>query len=157
MELSKCTRCGETKSIALFSKDSRRKQGHGIWCKDCVTSYRKQHYLDNKSKINAQSKAYHESHKEETSARGKRRRFTQYGLTKEDFVSLLETQNYKCAVCEDGLSLEGKSTHIDHNHKTGEVRGILCPSCNLGIGKLKDNPDILDAAAAYLRKNGHYG
>ncbi len=57
-----------------------------------------------------------------------------------------------CEVCGDDKKLV-----IDHNHTTGEVRGVLCHGCNTGIGHLGDNPERLEAAVVYLMRVGHYG
>lgn len=57
-----------------------------------------------------------------------------------------------CATCKTHQSELPKSLHVDHNHTTGEVRGLLCNACNLTIGKAKDSPELLIAMAAYLTK-----
>lgn len=75
-----------------------------------------------------------------------------YGITKADFDRMLAEQGGGCAICKRTKSVEGWRMHVDHCHETGVVRGILCSSCNLGIGKFSDDPDRLEAAAAYLRK-----
>ena len=74
-----------------------------------------------------------------------------YGLTEEKYVSLLESQGNRCAICKEIL-FEGKS-NVDHDHITGEVRGILCPTCNWGVlGGSKENLTILYNAIEYLEK-----
>lgn len=86
--------------------------------------------------------------------RNRRRALARYGLTEVDYERLLEEQGGKCAICltrpEDFTW--GSILHIDHCHDTGKVRGLLCPPCNTGMGKLKDNPDMLRRAADYLEK-----
>jgi hypothetical protein len=72
-----------------------------------------------------------------------------YGITVEQYGYLLEAQEGKCAVCGD----EMRPPCVDHCHRSGKVRGLLCSSCNLGIGKLKDSSDVLAKAAAYVRKH----
>jgi hypothetical protein len=62
-----------------------------------------------------------------------------------------------CKVCGCSMSLVGKSSescHIDHDHKTGKVRGLLCRSCNLALGFTKDSPKILQRLIGYLRYGG---
>lgn len=73
----------------------------------------------------------------------------EYGMTLEDFKLLLAGQGGKCAVCRKKLA-RNRHTHVDHDHKTGKVRGILCSGCNLGLGHFKENREALLAAAAYL-------
>lgn len=78
---------------------------------------------------------------------------TTYGLTIEQFDAMLADQGRACAICRS-TEHNGRNWHVDHDHTTGVVRGLLCRRCNLAIGFSADNPDILIAAAEYLRKNG---
>lgn len=76
-----------------------------------------------------------------------------YGITVEQFNSLLDQQRGCCACCGCDLGLlESKYVHVDHDHVTNEIRGILCANCNRGIGLLKDSVVVLDKARAYLSK-----
>lgn len=61
----------------------------------------------------------------------------------------LVQQSYKCAICKKKLGLSG---HLDHDHETGRLRGMLCPLCNAGLGMFKDSCLILDNAIAYIRR-----
>ena len=75
-----------------------------------------------------------------------------YGMTPEDKDAMLESQGGGCAIC--GVSVVGKrKAHIDHDHGTGVVRGILCRACNSGLGHLQDSPAILASALMYLAKH----
>lgn len=92
-----------------------------------------------------------------TSCREVDRRVREHGMTFAQYESLLLEQNNRCAVCgvdESGLwharDVKRDGWHIDHDHSTGAVRGILCPPCNLMIGYANDDPDRLVAAAVYL-------
>lgn len=81
-----------------------------------------------------------------------------YNLSLKQWYDLLRDQNYLCAVCETPIVADtiGKGLPIgcvDHCHDTGIVRGILCQSCNSGIGKLGDDPKLLYKAIVYLNKN----
>ncbi|NOS67887.1 MAG: hypothetical protein HOO67_06025 [Candidatus Peribacteraceae bacterium] len=71
-------------------------------------------------------------------------------MTPEDFSKRWEDQNGKCQICGDGLVAD---SHVDHCHKTGKVRGLLCEICNRGLGYFKDSLERLLSAAAYLEKN----
>lgn len=78
---------------------------------------------------------------------------TNYGITEEDYQALLEGQEGKCAIClTDTPTGKWKVFAVDHCHKTGKVRGLLCNECNRGIGLLKDNAELLKKAAAYLER-----
>lgn len=67
---------------------------------------------------------------------------------------LREAQKDKCAICREPWR-EGKRRYcIDHDHKTGEIRGLLCQGCNMGLGWFKDDPKRLKKAIKYLKKYG---
>jgi hypothetical protein len=72
-----------------------------------------------------------------------------YGLTLQDWDALFLNQGNRCAIC-DAEEPGTKGWHTDHNHDTGGVRGILCHTCNIGLGAFKDNHEALIAAADYL-------
>jgi hypothetical protein len=81
-----------------------------------------------------------------------------HGVTPEFYSKMIATQHGRCAICGRDLStLPPKKVHIDHDHKTGIVRGILCHWCNLGIGKFKDDPSALRRAFAYIRGSAVIG
>lgn len=69
-----------------------------------------------------------------------------YNLSQNAYDALWEAQEGKCAICLEHLTFD----HIDHDHRTGETRGLLCRLCNVGLGSFKDNPDFLRAAINYL-------
>jgi hypothetical protein len=71
-----------------------------------------------------------------------------FGLTSADYEAMLKSQSGGCAICTAPPS--GKSLHIDHCHKTGRVRGLLCIRCNRGIGHFLDSPALLKSAIEYL-------
>lgn len=73
-----------------------------------------------------------------------------YGLTEGKFQELFDRQNGGCAICSEPLG-PGNATHVDHDHQTRKVRGLLCRPCNLGLGQSRDSVLILQSAAGYLR------
>ena len=81
------------------------------------------------------------------------RTLSRYGITSEIYASWLTKQYHGCAICKiPHEDIKGKRLHIDHDHRIGfsAIRGLLCSSCNLGLGHFKDNPALLHAAAVYL-------
>lgn len=110
---------------------------------------RKRNWHRWRSKINATRRA---GYREKYLAR-------QYGITQADFDKLLVKQNGRCAICQtDNPGKHGRKTdtecwHVDHDHQTGRVRGLLCFACNVGIGHLKDDPVLVKAALQYLTTN----
>lgn len=79
-------------------------------------------------------------------------RLKRYGLTQEEFENLTAVSGEACQICGEETA---HTLHIDHEHESGKVRGLLCNNCNAGLGRFGDDPDLLEAAAQYLRsKNG---
>ncbi len=75
---------------------------------------------------------------------------SEYGITIKDYFSILNEQNECCAIC--GNRTDAKRLAVDHCHKTGKVRGLLCSNCNLGLGCFKDDKNNLKKAIDYLLK-----
>jgi Recombination endonuclease VII len=91
---------------------------------------------------------------EQLQARERRRTLALHGLAQEAWDRLIALQGNRCAVCK--TTQPGGRTerwHIDHDHVTGQVRGLLCHRCNLGIGLLRDDPQIMMAAARYVAEH----
>jgi len=76
---------------------------------------------------------------------------TRYGLSAARYDALMDQQGGRCAVCGGPPTGQGR-LHVDHDHATSLVRGLLCHDCNTGIGSLKDDLSILRAAVAYLER-----
>jgi hypothetical protein len=81
-----------------------------------------------------------------------------YGISLEQFNILAEAQNWRCKICgylPDPSAKHNQSVlHVDHDHVTGRVRGLLCPKCNRGLGLLGDDPNLLQKAIDYLADGG---
>lgn len=83
-----------------------------------------------------------------------KRRERRHGITKEDYNCMIDKQDNRCAICAKRFGGEKHNKpHVDHNHTTGKVRGLLCFSCNTGIGQFKDNPAQVLRALNYLNKH----
>jgi hypothetical protein len=77
-----------------------------------------------------------------------------YGLEKNEYDSLLEYQEHKCYICGTPEEQCSKGTlNVDHCHSTGKVRGLLCLNCNTAIGHFREDPELLQRAIEYLKKN----
>jgi hypothetical protein len=74
-----------------------------------------------------------------------------FGMDPSEYERMRAAQKDCCAICASGTT-SGDRLHIDHDHATGAIRGLLCESCNLGLGKFKDSAETLERAAAYLRR-----
>jgi hypothetical protein len=145
-ELVKCVKCAEEKPRDAFYKSPRKLNGLDSWCKACHKA---------KSLETGRKRQYTPEYQEYARWYGIQKR---YGLSKGAFMALWEDQSGACGICSSPLSLSTpKGVVVDHNHISGEVRGLLCHKCNTGIGLLNDSPSVLEAAIAYLKTKGHYG
>jgi len=84
-----------------------------------------------------------------------------YGISVDEYKTLLANHNFACAICKVEISdtvgyKGGRSGVVDHNHETGDVRGILCSKCNLVLGHARESTDILYQAIVYLSERGAY-
>ena len=129
------------------------------WTKEQQKEYDKAYYAKHKNKKILTSRIHYNNNKEKINANRKERYktvgkeihlFKQYGITVDDYNAIFTEQNGKCGICETHQSELKQALSVDHNHKTGEVRGLLCHNCNIGIGYLKDDVNILQNAIQYL-------
>ena len=128
-----CSICKVGKEYSKFYKDNARRHGVGQVCKECKAAYKKESYNPIK--------------KREEDMKGK------YGMTLDDYDRMLKSQNNKCAICNN-TSTGRKGTKyfaVDHCHTSRKVRGLLCHSCNVAIGYMKDDVELLDKAIDYLK------
>jgi hypothetical protein len=82
-----------------------------------------------------------------------------YGLTPADYANMLAAQGGVCAICNSAEPMKHKKTgqafelSVDHDHRTGKVRGLLCHACNTGMGKFEDSVELLLSAVTYLESH----
>jgi len=110
--------------------------------------YDKRYYAKNKEKLAQQALEWQRNNPEK---RKKYRLKYRFGISLEEYDRLFEKQNGVCAICGEPANRRG-SLDVDHDHDTGEIRGLLCWNCNTGIGKFKENAALLKRAAKYLEE-----
>lgn len=131
--------------------------------------YNREWYLKNKEKKAAQHKKWQEENKDKVASMQKKcrennldkykdreRNFklqSQYGITAENYNEMFINQKGCCKICGIHQDEFVRKLAVDHCHATGEVRGLLCCNCNTGLGKFKDNIDLLENAIKYLTNN----
>lgn len=131
-----CSRCKTEKPEIDFGRDHQSKTGKRCWCKKCANSYAKAHRKNNP----AIQKSIRKS-----------KLWTQYGITLADYEKMFNKQSGVCAIC--GQPPLDKALVVDHDHKTGKVRGLLCCLCNTMLGFAAESTKVLELAAQYLRKH----
>lgn len=160
-----CSKCKQPKPLVEFSRDCHAKDGLTYHCKLCASATAAAQRERNPGKHAAAAAEWRKKNPERNAALiaawnvkhpEKRGEYCQkshlkktYGLTLDDYEALVLKFGGKCGICQT-LFRCSKDQNIDHCHKTGKVRGLLCRSCNQGIGQLGDSPERLRAAAAYL-------
>lgn len=171
-----CTVCKVAKSLAEFSTSTVKKSGYRPECRSCAAIKTAEWRINNPEKYAKQLK-YHSEYRKKKYAQDsgwrKKLRVRQhayyhglpaerkrkmgwanhlkgkYGLTVAQYESMMIEQDGKCALC--GAS--GKDLEVDHDHHTGEIRGMLCSKCNMGIGLLGDTEEGVASALRYLKKS----
>lgn len=154
-----CKSCSTTKLINEFTKDKYDKTGYTYTCTKCRSLKNKEYYLKNPEKAKIKNEKQKENRKrfysspEGILSSRKAHLKAKYGITLEEYNEKLQKQNGKCAICQ------GTETHdkhgvlaVDHDHKTGKIRDLLCFKCNAALGGFNDNKIILQKAIKYLEK-----
>jgi len=81
------------------------------------------------------------------------RRFRRFGVTEAELDALLARQKNRCAICKSSKPYGSGDWAIDHDHVTGQVRGLLCSKCNLALGLFGDDPKVIAAAQRYISRH----
>lgn len=160
METKQCTKCKEIKEVCNFYR-VRGKEGLRSHCKECIlTAQRLRYSVDEEYKISKNEKVRRKWHEDPQlwSARQLTTRKSHlkrhYNMSLIEYALRFKEQNECCAICNTHYSLvPHKQLMVDHCHKSGKVRELLCDFCNTALGKFKDDPAILEKAAEYIRKH----
>ncbi len=124
--------------------------------------YQKAWWERNKERKREYARQYRAKHRETireakrkwNASNPERHRFTNYRLRPAQIEEMRQVQGGRCAICPRMLDQSRRSgEHVDHCHKTGKVRGLLCHHCNNILGKANDDVEILRSAIAYLEKH----
>jgi hypothetical protein len=142
MTMRRCPACKQDKEDTLdnFYKRTGTSRVH-TYCKPCYA---------------ARGVAYRKTVKDTPEFKSKRRfeqRKRRMGIDKDTFWKMFEFQSGICPICKLSLEEGTGKVHVDHDHKTGKIRDLLCRRCNIMIGLAQDNREILAAAIRYLEKH----
>ncbi len=140
MNFKVCYRCKKKKPISGFSKNKSQPDGYQLYCKPCKQEKQREYYTSDKGRLHI---------------RKMNLKWT-YGITLEQYNEMFEQQNGVCAICgklETAiLNNAVKRLSVDHNHKTGKVRALLCHTCNMYVGMV-ENKQLVKRINKYLK--GH--
>lgn len=165
-----CKICNQEKSINLFYKKKSGLDGLQSRCKECIASYLEQRnykpIYDGKliecstCNILKEKSLFYPDKRQKEGLRPECKKCNRdtvlkrkFGITIDLYESMLSTQNNGCAICETRVPSGTGNFHVDHNHKTGKVRGLLCSNCNTAIGLLKEEESIILKVIKYLKEH----
>ena len=132
--MKECVACKELKFISEYPPDKRQSDGRMGRCRPCARARRKELYYINPDR---QRKASVKN---------------RYGISAENWYRLFAEQEGKCLGCQRHQSELPDTLCVDHNHATGNIRGLLCRKCNAALGLLRDNKETLARLQAYLER-----
>jgi hypothetical protein len=176
-----CPDCRQLLSTAAYGRDAARADGLQFYCRACTAARNAATYRRKRARLGktvrerpvvppghkfcpscGEVRPHAQWHRQSSSSDG----FTSYckpcrktkgrvdhlrrtfGLTPEELADRVAAQGDRCAICRGR-----PPRHIDHDHASGNVRGVLCGPCNMGLGQFQDKPELLRAAARYLARH----
>lgn len=154
METKKCKQCLQELPVGSFYSHHSTKDKLLSICKSCHGANAKARREADpffREKAKGYMQKFRSQDKNKSSERSSRYK-QKYGITLEEYEVLLEQQHNKCFIC-DTEHADSKPLYVDHCHKTGTVRKLLCQHCNTGLGMFRDNPELLTKAADYLKEH----
>lgn len=148
--MKRCPDCEETKPLDAFynAPKSTSKTKTSAHCKECARRRAREYNKRNAQAISEKRKAARRTPEGLRKSRDRDLR-RHYGIGLVDLEQMISAQENRCAICSDEFTSD-KQTHVDHCHRTGSIRGILCAACNLMLGHAKDDQRRLIAAVQYL-------
>ena len=147
METKKCSVCKIEKPLSEFYKDLRALDGKASECKKCHNEETIKWRIEHPEKSREIAINIYRNYSSE-----KKRDIwlKNYGINSMQYREILKSQDGCCAICG---KMQKENFHVDHNHSTGKVRGLLCGNCNRALGYMNENVEALKSAINYLEKN----
>ena len=167
MKTKICTLCKKEKTLSEYHDNNRGSFGKHSMCKICRNrreSNRKMKRYRNDSEYRAKVNECNRKQSRERTLKNPDYQIdlhmkSRYDISLKEYNELFESQKGVCAICQKPETQKHndkiKRLHIDHDHVTGKIRALLCSECNTGIGKFKDNIEILHKAISYLEKHSN--
>jgi len=161
--MKRCTICEELKPLESFYRAQGTRDGHRGDCKACNLTRQRDRYLADPETAKARVKRWQQANAEEVNAYQRKRRQDpivknrdraghlrrKYGISPSEYDDMLAAQGGVCLLCSSPPR-PPYSLHVDHDHATGRIRGLLCFNCNYALGHFGDDPARLRAAARYV-------
>lgn len=147
-----CAKCKRELEESCFNKRKETLDGLRYTCKECEhTAYKKWKESNPEKAKERWRMASNRYHGKDPATRNLKCRIRRVNMTESEYFKILESQKGRCKICgiEEKYTSK-KRLHIDHNHSTGKIRGLLCSNCNTALGLMKDDVLILKSAIQYL-------
>jgi hypothetical protein len=125
-----CSKCGLDKPLEDFPRNRNTRTGRHCYCKPCHNAQ----VRESRQRVHGGSRHYHLTRR--------------YGIGAADVDRMIAEQSGICPIC-----LKRPAVHVDHDHRSGKVRAIVCEMCNGGLGQFKDSPVLIRNAIAYIEKH----
>lgn len=135
----------------LLSETRRRYGAIGTLCIACSKIHRAKHYAAYKEEYRQKRQQFYKANREKIIARSKSYQIRSYGIMPDHYKNMVRQQNGVCAICQ--REPQKRRLNIDHDHRDGHIRELLCGRCNRGLGLFNESAEILEAAARYMRKH----
>lgn len=169
-----CSKCGVSKDLNAINFSYRVRREDGVatpkpTCLDCDRAAGRAHYTTVSPEARREYSRAYEKTESGKAARarvvdglkesgwmyehGRRKNLRRFGLTPEQYTTLFASQGNRCAICRRERADSERAFNVDHSHQVGQVRGILCTNCNLGLGKFRDQTALLFTAITYLTRS----
>lgn len=155
-----CSRCKQTKPLEQFRRRSNRSEngkrlGRWSYCHDCERQRQKtpQGRISQRNSTRRFLQKLREQNPAELRRRERQSNLRRlYGMELAEYDTMLAAQGGGCAICgeTEGGGRWKRRLHVDHDHRTGRIRGLLCHGCNVGVGHFGDRPELFFKAAQYL-------
>jgi hypothetical protein len=150
----RCPVCAQEKPVTDYYRQARAGDGLAYSCKQCEAIRKHAYYLTHREADAQRRRAWHLAHPERVREYRRRHELRRrYGITPEEYDRLLSEQRGLCALCgrAGNPDVALHPLDVDHDHTTGHVRGLLCTTCNTGLGMLGDTPEAIQRALAYVQ------
>ena len=159
--MKKCSICGTLKDESCFAFQNKKEGKLVSACKDCYNKKQREFRKNNPELAKIRDRAAYQRQKEHRVEYARKYRKenpektmntnlkVKYGITRQEYLNILNKQNYKCAICGKPQEEHSRNFSLDHNHKTNKIRGIVCDGCNYGIGFMEKYFEIY---AKYLKE-----
>ena len=159
-----CKACDKTKEDDEFGNNASSSTGLTSYCKECERKRSREWKKAHPEKIKPQRDAYNLKNQ------SKRLEYRQdnkdviknnalkksFGISMQEYLDMYLAQNGRCAICRQESPDAKKVLAVDHCHKTGAIRGLLCVHCNIALGNFRDDIEVLKMAIEYLKAGGFH-